>query len=238
MNQYQFQAPPLSKTNKTILIASGVCFLAFSILKAVGAFNLLTLLGLSPSGLMKGLVFQLITYPLVETGLMGFLFNALIIWFIGSELERQWGARVYLRFILITVILVGLIYAGVSFLFFGSSTYSNPLHGLTGVNFAMLIAYAILYPDRQMSMMMIFPMKARTFCFILAGIEAYMALFGNFMASWAHLLAMGISYLIIRFQTKPLIRKALNASFEKKKQSKSHLYVVKDEDEKPPKFWQ
>ena len=100
------------------------------------------------------------------------------------------------------------------------------------------MAYALLYPDRQMSMMMIFPMKARTFCWILAGIEAYMALFSNFAASWAHLLAMGISYLIIRFQTQPLIRKALNATFESKKRSKTHLYVVKDDDHKPPKYWQ
>jgi hypothetical protein len=65
-----------------------------------------------------------------------------------------------------------------------------------------------------------------------------MALFSNFVASWAHLLAMGISYLIIHFQTKPLIRKVLNATFETKKRSKNHLYVVKDEDQKPPKFWQ
>jgi hypothetical protein len=81
-------------------------------------------------------------------------------------------------------------------------------------------------------------MRARTFCWILAGIEAYMAIFSNLTSAWAHLLAMGISYLIIRFQTKPLVRMALNANFETKKRSKSHLYVVKDEDQKPPKFWQ
>jgi hypothetical protein len=88
-----------------------------------------------------------------------------------------------------------------------------------------------------MSLMMIFPMKARTFCWILAGIEGYMALFSNLAASWAHLLAMGISFLIIRYQNRPLIKKALNASFDSRKRSKSHLYVVKDDDQKPPKFW-
>jgi membrane associated rhomboid family serine protease len=238
MSQYQFSAPPLSKTNKVILVASGVCFIAFSILKAVGAFNLVAILGLSPAGLMSGMVFQLLTYPFVETSLMGFLFNALIVWFIGSELEKQWGSKIYMRFLLINVIGVGVIYAIVNFLFMGGMTHGISLHGLSGINFAMLMAYALLYPDRQMSMMMIFPMKARTFCWILAGIEAYMALFSNFAASWAHLLAMGISYLIIRFQTQPLVRKALNASFESKKRSKTHLYVVKDEDQKPPKYWQ
>ena len=238
MNQHQFSAPPLTKINKIILIAAGTCFLLFSILKAVGAYNLVGLLGLSATGLTNGFIFQLITYPLIEVNLMGFIFNSLVIWFIGSELEKQWGSKIYVRFLLINIIGVGIIYSIVNVLFFGTNTGAIPLHGLTGINFAMLIAYALLYPDRQMSLMMIFPMRARTFCWILAGIEAYMALFSNLASAWAHLLAMGISYLIIRFQTKPLVRMALNASFETKKRSKSHLYVVKDEDQKPPKFWQ
>ena len=239
MSQH-FSAPELTKTNKIILIASGACFILFSTLKAVGAFNLVGLLGLSASGLMSGFVFQLLTYPLIEVNLMGFIFNALVVWFIGSELEKQWGSKVYLRFLLINIIGVGLTYALVNLLFFyGTFTYSAPIHGLTGINFAMLIAYSLLYPDRQMSLMMIFPMRARTFCWILAGIEAYMAIFSNLTSAWAHLLAMGISYLIIRFQTQPIVRKALNATFETKKRSKSHLYVVRDdEDQKPPKFWQ
>lgn len=239
MNQYQFSAPPLTKINKILLISAGACFLLFSILKAVGALNLVSVLGLSASGLMSGLIYQLVTYPLIETGLMGFLFNSLIVWFIGSELESQWGSKVYVRFLLINVLGVGLIYSLVNFAFFyGTFAYTTPIHGLSGINFAMLASYAILYPDRQMSLMMIFPMKARTFCWILAAIEAYMALFSNLTASWAHLLAMGISYLIIKFQARPLVRKVLHTELQSKKRGKGHLYVVKDEDQKPPKFWQ
>lgn len=237
MSQYQFSAPPLTKVNKIILIATGVCFLTASVSKAVGAFSLPSILGLSASGILSGFIFQFLTYPFVEVNLMGFLFNSLVVWFIGSELERQWGQKIYLRFLLINVLGVGIIYTLVNILFFGTAPYATALHGLTGMNFAMLIAYAMLYPDRQMSMMMIFPMKAKTFCWILAGIEAYMALMSNIAASWAHLLAMGISYLIIHFQTLPLIKMVLNSSFESKKRSKSHLYVVKDEDQKPPKHW-
>lgn len=239
MSNYQFVAPPLSRTNKIILIMSGALFLLGAILKAVGAMDLTALLGLSGSGLMSGLIFQPLSYSFVENQLMNFLFNGLVVWFIGSELENLWGRRIYLRFLLINIIGVALFFTLINTLFFyGTAVYSTPLHGLTGINFALLVAYALLYPDRHMSLMMIFPMKAKTFCLILAGIEAYMALFSNFVASWAHLLAMGISYLIIHFQTKPLIKKVLNASFESKKRSKNHLYVVKDEDQKPPKFWQ
>lgn len=239
MNQYQFQAPRLTPVNKIILIATGVCFLLHSILKAVGAFSLVSLLGLSGSDVMRGMVFQFLTYPVMETQLMGALFNSLLVWFIGSELETLWGKKVYIRFLLLNVIGVGLFYFFVSLVFFhGTHMYGSSLHGLTGVNFALLIAYAVLYPERQLSLMMIFPMKARTFCWILAGIEAYMALFSNVTTAWAHLLAMGLSWLIIHFQRLPLIHKVLNHSFQRAKPKKGHLYVVKDDDQKPPKYWQ
>jgi len=239
MTQYQFQAPPLTKVNRILLIGSVSCFLVGAILKAIGAFSLVSLLGLSASGLFSGFIFQILTYPFIETELIGFLFNALLIWFMGSEIEKLWGSKIYLRFLSAVIITVGLIYTLVSTVFFfGTFLYTAQLHGLSGINFALLIAYATLYPDRQLSLMMIFPMRARTFCWILAGIEAYYAIFSSMATSWAHLLAMGISYLLIRYQTQPLIRSVLNSSFTKRKAKKGHLYVVKDDDKDPPKYWQ
>lgn len=235
----QFQAPALTKINKIILIATGICFFAAAILKAIGAFSLPGILGLSGNGLFNGHIYQLITYPFVEVQLMSFLFNSLVVWFIGSELEAKWGAKIYLRFLLLTVIVVGLVFALVNLVFFfGTSIYFAPLHGLSGINFALLIAYSLLYPDRQMAFMMVFPMRARTFCWILAGIEAYLALFSNVTTSWAHLLAMGISFLIIHFQNRPLMKKVLQNSWKPRSTGKKHLSIVKDDDQNPPKYWQ
>ncbi|MCM2351531.1 MAG: rhomboid family protein [Bacteriovoracaceae bacterium] len=239
MNQVQFQAPKLTKINKIILIATVVGFLATAILKAIGAFSLVNVLGLSGNGLFQGLIFQLITYPFIEVQLMGALFNCLIVWFIGSELESQWGQKIYLRFLLLIVIGVGLIFGLVNLIFFfGTPVYFASLHGLSGINFALLIAYSLLFPDRQMAFMMIFPMRAKTFCWILVGIEVYMAIFTSLKTSWAHLLAMGLSFLIIHFQNKPLIRTVLQSSWKPRTTKKKHLYVVKDDDQKPPKYWQ
>lgn len=237
--QAQFQAPPLSKLNKIVLIASGICFLVASTLKAIGAFSLVEILGLSANGLFHGLIYQLVTYPFVEVQLMSFIFNSLIVWFIGSELENQWGPKIYFRFLLITVLSVGLIFTLINLMFFfGTSSYYVSLHGLSGINFALLIAYSMLYPDRQMAFMMIFPMSAKVFCWILVGIEAYMAIFSSFQASWAHLLAMGVSFVMIHFQTNPIIKKALNSTWKSSVTKKKHLRVVRDEDQKPPKYWQ
>jgi membrane associated rhomboid family serine protease len=239
MSYSQFHAPPLTKINKFILICTGVCFLLASILKAVGAFSLTKVLGLSANGLFHGLIYQLLTYPFVELHLMNFIFNGLVIWFIGSELENQWGQKVYVRFLIFTVIFVGLIYSLANLIFFfGTPTYFSSLHGLSGINFALLIAYSLLYPDRQMVFMMIFPMKAKVFCWILAGIEAYLAVFSSLSTSWAHLLAMVIAFLMIRYQGNPLFRKVLNSSWKVSSQRKKHLHIVKNDPKNPPKYWQ
>lgn len=240
MSQMQFQAPQLTKTNKVILIVSVSCFILSAIGKAIGAFSLPQILGLSGATLSKGFVFQLITYPFIETQLLGFLFSALLVWFIGSEIERLWGSRLYQRFLALIVLVTGVIYSLVGILLFnGTLLYSTPLYGLSGINFALLIAYAILYPDRQLSMMLIFPMRARTFCFILIGIELYSALFSSYVSSWAHLLTMALSFLFIRYQNNSIIYKLLNQEIavSRKKGKKGNLRIVKSDRNDPPKYW-
>lgn len=236
----QFVAPKLTRINKIILIISIGLFLIGAISNAVGAFKLAWILGLSGSGISKGFVFQLFTYPFVETSFMGILFNSLIVWFIGSELEKQWGERIYLRFLLLLVLGVGIIYSAATILFLnGTNFYTSPLYGLSGINLAYLVAYATLFPDRQMAFMMLFPMKAKTFCWILVAIEAYTALVSSANTAWAHLLAMGIGFLVIRYQNKPLLRNFFQKSWKAPKPKKGkHLHIVKDDEKGPPKYWQ
>lgn len=233
----QFSAPRLTQTNKLILILAGLGFVLQALLTAVGAFNLSSILGLSSSGLSRGLIFQIITYPFVDSQFMSVLFNGLVLWFIGSDLETSWGEKVYRRFLAVNVIVVGLIYALVSFLFFfGTPIHYASLVGLTGLNYALLMSYALLYPDREMLLMMLFPVKARYFCIILAAIEFYFALSSNGVSSWAHILSMGVAFILVKYQTRPVIKKLINPSTSKPK-SKAKLSIVKD-DEKPPKYWQ
>jgi len=235
----QFSAPKLTQTNKIVLILAVVGFVLQALFTAVGAFSLSRFLGLSSSGLSQGLVYQIITYPFVDSQFMGVLFNGLVLWFIGSDLEASWGEKVYRRFLLINVIVVGLIYALISFMFFfGTPVHYAPLVGLTGLNYALLMSYALIYPEREMLLMMIFPVKAKYFCMILAAIEFYFALSSNGISSWAHILAMGVAFILVKYQTQPMVRKLINPSSSPRvKKSKAKLSIVKD-DQKPPKYWQ
>lgn len=236
----QFVAPKLTRVNRVVLITAVSLFLVGSISKAIGAFSLPALLGLSGNGLASGFIFQLITYPFVETSFMGIIFNSLIIWFIGSELEKQWGERIYARFMLLLILGVGLIYSLTMIVFLnGTSFYSTPLYGLAGMNLAFLVAYATMFPDRQMAFMMLFPMKAKTFCWLLVAIETYTAVMSSFSTAWAHLVAMAMGFLVIRFQNRPILKSFFQKSWKAPKPKKAkHLHIVKDDDDTPPKYWQ
>jgi membrane associated rhomboid family serine protease len=240
--QAGFQAPPLSKTNKIIIIALVVIFILSQISKgALGSY-----LALSLSGISSGLVFQMITYPFIEASFMGLLFECLLLWFIGSELENKWGRKFYIEFFLVSVLSVAPLYLILS----KTLGLTAPLMGITGFNYALLVAYAIIYSERQLMFMMIFPLKAKYFCMLLAGIQLYTGFFsGAGAVSFSHLAAMGFAFLFLKYKSA----KSRGLSFSSVKQEmhkqkmKSKLRIVTDEepiapktkaDPKDPKFWQ
>lgn len=245
--QGQMYVPPLSKINKILISIYVGMFLLSSFSSLLFKINLIDILGLSVIGLKSGYFFQLITYPFVDSGLMGVVFNALILWFIGSELEQKWGAKFYLKFLGFSAYSCGFIYILIG-LVGGKFINFLPLFGLAGVNLALLIAYGIIYSERTMIFMFIFPMKAKYFCMILAGIELFMALTASaFNSAWAHLISMLCGYLYLKYQSMKarglgLSQVMKNHKDHQAKQNRSKLRLVKGEGEKSnpedPKYWQ
>src|SRR5689334_23954134 len=46
--------------------------------------------------LFRGMIFQLFTYPFVEVDILRVVFNCLVVWLIGAELEQKWGQKIYI----------------------------------------------------------------------------------------------------------------------------------------------
>jgi membrane associated rhomboid family serine protease len=230
-----YQAPPLSPVNKALLIAIVALFVLHSIGQALGAFSLVAWFGLLPADTIPWRLHTLFTYPWLETNLLSVLFNGLVLWFLGSELERSWGRKLYIKFILTTLFIAGMIYTLVgTFLLKGTWLGGGVLVGPAGLTYGLCVAYAVLYPDRQFLMMFAFPVKARWFCLIMAGVELYMGLFSGNPASWGHLFSMGVAFLLIRYQTLSWVSWWLNDRPAGKK-NPGHLRLVKEEDK--PKYW-
>ncbi len=247
---YSMHTPTLTRINKVILIIAGSLFILQSIL-ALNGIYLNSILGLSPEKLISGHVYELVTYPFASPGFLSVLFNGMVIWFVGSDLEDKWGEKTYFSFFLFSVLGAGLIFALLSLtLFNNTASYFTPMMGLSGFCYSLLFAYGIIFADRTLSFMMLFPVKGKYFCMLIAGVELYMGIFSSEKASaWGHLGAALCGFLFLRIKSMNLANAKAKVMDLKRKhnvdKAKGRLYIVPDEEQgkkKPdkgdPKYWQ
>ena len=228
-SQSQIYLPRLSFINKIIIIVSSVLFILDFIVHGLSAY-----LGLSASVLLRGNVFALITYPFLSHSFMEVILNCLMLWLMGSEFEENWGRTRYLKFLASVIIGGGLLFSLVSFLFFrNTAVFAYPLTGLSGVVSALCVAYAVIFPTRIFSFLMIIPIQAKYFCLILAAIALFQGFSGPAgVGAWGQVGAIASGFLFMHLVSRRKIQKA-------KPRSKAKLSIVKDNsDDTPPKYWQ
>lgn len=224
----QIYLPRLSFINKIIIVASSVLFILDLIVHGLSSY-----VGLSAAGVLNGNIFSIITYPFLSHSLLEVILNCLMLWLMGSEFEESWGRSRYLKFLSTVVIGGGLIYFLVSFAFFRNSlVFSYPLSGLSGIVSALCVAYAVIFPTRIFSFMMIIPIQAKYFCLILAAIALFQGFSGPAGAgAWGQIGAITSGFLFMYLVSRKKAQKP-------KAKSRAKLSIVKDNDEGPPKYWQ
>jgi membrane associated rhomboid family serine protease len=127
-------------------------------------------------------VWELVTYQFLHQGFGHILFNMLALYFIGPEVERGVGTKRFFILYFLSGILGGL----------GWSLLSPPWHncvGASGAVFGVLGAFAVLYPDRDLYIWGILPVKAWLLVVILGSYELLRVLDGpgGAVANAAHL---------------------------------------------------
>ena len=164
--------------------------------------------GLVPKEILENFwAWQLVTYLFIHDpgGVMHVLFNMLAVWMFGVELERRWGSAAFVRFYFITGVGAGIVTALVSLLPLAatSSFYAIPTIGASGAVYGLILAWAMIFPQRQVLFMMIFPLPARTFAFILGSMSFLFAATGRNggVAEATHLAGLLIAYLYLKGPT-------------------------------------
>ena len=140
-------------------------------------------------------IWQFFTYMFIHSsGVFHILFNMMVLWMFGSELEQLWGRKFFLTYYLTCGVGSALVYfIGVKLysLFGGIPAVQHvPVVGASGAVFGLLLAYGLIFGHRLVLFMFIFPMKARTFTLLIAGVELMTMLgagFGSPVANLAHL---------------------------------------------------
>jgi membrane associated rhomboid family serine protease len=161
-------------------------------------------LGLSPVSVVRQLrVWELVTYLFVHspTQLTHILFNMLAVWMFGVDLERRWGTREFVKYYFITGVGAGVSMILVSLLPFAATraTFDAVTIGASGAVYGLLMAWALIFPHRQILFMLIFPLPARVYVLIMGAIafSAAVGASGGPVANVAHLggLVVGFFYL-------------------------------------------
>ncbi len=190
----QFIRPRMfSGAIKNIIIANIVIFLTMYLFQTQRFF--LYYFGLVPRFVWsRGFIWQLFTYMFIHGGLGHIFWNMFVLWMFGSEIESVWGKKEFYKYFFITGIGSGII----TLLFSLNSTI--PVVGASGAIYAVLVAFALMFPDREIYLYFLFPIKAKYFVLIM-GVITFFSSFNRGASQISHLTHLGgllIGYLYIR----------------------------------------
>jgi membrane associated rhomboid family serine protease len=193
---------------KTLLIVMTAVFIGQTLVGLFfGAAGILWInhhLGLVPMAVVPGLrIWQPFTYIFLHGGLWHLLINLLVLWMFGTDIERVWGARKFYKYFFICGVGAGLIDVAASWIpvAFGAGPPTIPTVGASGAIFGVLIAAAVLFPDRQVWLIP-FPvtLSMRVYVAIMVGIEFFLTLDapGDNISHFCHLGGILVGYIYLR----------------------------------------
>ena len=159
--------------------------------------------GLQPQLVIeKGRLWQTVTYMFLHArGPSHILFNMLILWMFGVELERTWGTPFFVKYYFVTGVGAGLVSIAACYLPFRAThaLYFTNIVGASGALFGLLVAYAVYYPNRPILMFLLFPVPAKYFVAILGAINLILtAQGGSGVSGTTHLGGLAIGYIYLQ----------------------------------------
>jgi membrane associated rhomboid family serine protease len=193
--------PPLTPMIKRIMIACGVVWGVQVLLDWGFSINLARYLGVVPADLTRGWVWQVFTYMWLHAVNDPFhiLLNMLFLWMLGGDLERHWGPRAFLRYYLVCGIGAGVIIS-LAGQFSAPELRGIPTIGASGAVFGLILAFGMIFSERQILFMLIFPMRARTFAIVMAAVTFFFTVgrSPSTVSHVAHLGGMVVGYLYLK----------------------------------------
>ena len=196
---------------KNLIIINVLVFLTQITFERLGTVNLDNLFALHDIRSVYFKPYQLITHMFMHGGWDHIFLNMFALWMFGSTLENYWGPKRFLIFYMACGLGAALLHLGV--LYFEDASYIIDLQrysyhdqlliryspnwpvneatiGASGAVFGCLAAFGYLFPNSLIYIYFLFPVKAKWFVLIYAGIELYSAVqnsAGDNVAHWAHL---------------------------------------------------
>lgn len=152
-------------------------------------------LGLHPLLFLKNtFLWQPLTYMFVHGNLNHLVLNMLGLFFFAPQVEERMGTWEFLSFYLIIGILAGLLSVAV---YWFSGMYQVLLVGASGAIFAVLLAFAVYFPNNMVYLFGLLPLRAVTMVIGFTVIEVVSSIFSlrSGVAHLTHLAGFVLAFL-------------------------------------------
>lgn len=167
LDRFCYKHPDFGIPNLMLYIIAGN--LIVYVLDMVSNFTFSGILSFIPAYILRGQLWRLATFVFVPESSSNPLFFAITLYFyyfVGSALERQWGTARFNVFYftgVISSLIVGVLIA----LTTGApQLVTFPVTNMYYVNMSLFFAFATLYPDMQMLLFFIIPIKVKWLAYL------------------------------------------------------------------------
>jgi len=204
---FSLSFPPFTRWVKRLILACAAIFFVQVALHALAPQverYIVPLFGLVPAEVLQGWIWQLVTYSFLHASLGHLLVNMLTLWMFGSQEESDWGSARFLEFYFFCVVGAALVTMAVAYAGWGL-TPMTPTVGASGGIYGLLIAFGMLYGDREI---FLFPFPFMIKAKYLVGILIFIVIIATFqpsqggVANFAHLGGLLFGFLYIKFMPR------------------------------------
>ncbi|HET7747359.1 MAG TPA: rhomboid family intramembrane serine protease [Vicinamibacteria bacterium] len=204
--------------------------LVVTILAAVGKRNGLPVFELAtlvPELVLRGQVWRLVTWPFIAGDFLPLVFGCLALWFVGRDLASAWGGARFLGVFFAVAAAAGALTCLVALVW--PLLRIVPLHGTWAMVDALFIAWAILFPARQILMWFVLPLRGQTLLYVVVGGTVLVSLLDGPVFYVPHFMA---ELLMLAWLKLPQWRAQVAVRMQRRRRA-SHLRTVGSWGEKP-----
>jgi membrane associated rhomboid family serine protease len=135
-----------------------------------------------------------VTYMFVHAWIAHLAFNMFTLWMFGPRLEQEWGTRTFVQFYLwcgLGGAIAHLVFA-----------HQSSVVGASGAISGVLVAYALSWPDEEVYLFGVIPMRSRWLVLALLAMNVFYALSPGARIDWtAHVGGMAFGWVFLKLYT-------------------------------------
>ena len=199
---FSFGPGPLSPAIKILIWTNVGAFVLIWLMPRALRVSVQEFFGLLPAAIFDAFrVWQPVTYMFLHGDIGHILFNMLALWMFGTELERLWGTKFFVRYYFITGIAAAVTTVLASLMPFGPTArmYDQVTIGASGAIYGLLLAYGVTFPNRPIYIYFVFPIPAKYFVLIMGAITLLSAAGDSAgIAHITHLGGLAAGYIMLR----------------------------------------